>query len=212
MQHDGEARLSLLGALRLLRFKSDGIGLFSGTPEAARRSFRQTLPLLLMGMIALAMLRPVDIAPVTASEAELVLAFTATEAARGTHLGHWIGTWIAAELMKWFGFLVAVHALMRVMDHGTHFPRFVQVFNWMMVVRLMVLLVPQFLVLAGVFALEEGRGGVVIVYFLALAYQWFGYRTALEIPGSLAIALIIVETVMSVYIGSYAYSILLTYR
>ena len=58
MYRDAEPRLSLLGALRLAGFKADGVQFFKGTNAAARRSFLQVLPLMLMGFIALAMLRP----------------------------------------------------------------------------------------------------------------------------------------------------------
>jgi hypothetical protein len=202
MNRDAEPRLCLLGALRLAGFKSDGIAFFKGTKAAARRSFRQVLPLILMGFIALAMLRPI-----TALEGDtegLMMAFTATDIERGSHLGHWITTNLLAQILKWSLFLVVVRELMVVMGHGRHFARFVQVFNWMLVVRLMLILLPLFLSLLGLISIDGARLAVITVSWMALAYQWFGYRAALDIPPSLAMALIFIETIMSIMIGGFA--------
>ncbi|MAJ64999.1 MAG: hypothetical protein CL558_14505 [Alphaproteobacteria bacterium] len=202
MYRDAEPRLSLLGALRLAGFKADGVQFFKGTDAAARRSFLQVLPLMLMGFIALAMLRPLT--PFGADPDTFIMAFTATEAERGSHMAHWIGVNLLAQIVKWTLFLVVVREIMRIMEHGRYFSRFVQVFNWMLVVRMMVVLLPLFLNLIGLVTLDAARIAVITVSWMLLVYQWFGYRTALQIHWSLALALIVLETILSIMIGGFA--------
>ncbi|MEO0391624.1 MAG: hypothetical protein AAF213_00090 [Pseudomonadota bacterium] len=207
MRRDIEARSSLLGALRLAGFRADGLAFFDNSPSRARRSFRQVIPLMLMGFIAMAMLRPVSVTGADGT-AEYVMAFTALASERGSSMGFWIAMNMLAQILKWAAFLVLAFEVMRLMDQAKYFYRFVQVFNWMLVVRMMVILAPLLLVVTGMISLPAGHSAVIAVSWLALGYQWYGYRVALAIPGSLALSLILIETIMSVFISGIALGML----
>jgi hypothetical protein len=204
MRPAAEARLCLLGALRLAGFRADGIRAFANNLDAAKRSFRQVMPFMLMGFIALAMLRPTMLSGKT-----MMMAFAATDAQRGSSLGFWITLHVLAQIIKWAGFLALTREVLRLMGHDKYFPRFIQVFNWMLVVRLMVLLFPLLAVLLGLMSVDGARLTIIGVSWGVMTYQWFGYRTALEVPGSLALALVLIETILTVFVGGITLGMLI---
>lgn len=207
MRPDIEARISLLGALRLAGFRADGLGFFDNQLDRARRSFRQVLPMMLMGFIAIAMLRPISIENAD-DVTQWMMAFNATSAERGSDLGYWLIMNIAAQIVKWAAFLALTYELLRVMEHDQHFNRFIQVFNWMLVVRLTLILAPLMLHFIGLMSLGSAHLTVVAISWLIIVYQYYGYKQALDIPWHLACALVLIETVMSVFIGGITLGIL----
>ena len=207
MRSDIEARLSLLGALRLAGFRADGVRFFDNDVARTRRSFRQVLPMMLMGFIALALLRPISIDS-GEDASRWVMAFTATNAERGSDLGYWIVMNMAAQIVKWAGFLVLAYELMKVMGHGQHIHRFIQIFNWMLVVRMTAILAPLLLTVIGLITLTSAHMTVIAISWLLITYQFFAYRVALNIPWHLTLSLVMIETIMSVFIGGITLGIL----
>jgi len=94
--------------------------------------------------------------------------------------------------------------LCRALERSERYVRFIVALNWSVVLQ-MALLVPATLLAAG----EAGLPGVRHLALIAvLFYQWFITRTALDVPGLVALGAVFIDLVISVIVGAMAYSLL----
>jgi hypothetical protein len=174
-----ELSRSLYGALRLARFDPRGMDYFDLSVEGFWRSFAAVL-IVLPGYI--------------------VLVLRGLHAAAGAAAAGAMGTVLleaAGFCLKWFGYLIVVLFLGRLLGFAGNFVPFVIAYNWAGVWQILVLLAA--VLLASLFPpLAEL---VVLASLIAiLVYQWFVTRTALDCPASVAAGLVLLDFLLSVLI------------
>lgn len=179
---------ALQGALRLALFDKSGIQAFSGNAASALDSFRLAWVILPM-LAAVAWLQAQPGPEGYAYLHEMGLPDgLATRVAVLNVLG---------DLILWAGFLVVVQIFARQMGKAHFFPRFVEVYNWVLFIRLIVMSSALMLGWLGFVSLETAVFSALIIGFGLLVYQWFAYRVALDIEGALALSLLVFEIMMA---------------
>lgn len=96
-------------------------------------------------------------------------------------------------VMVWFLWPLIMVGVARWLGREGRYFRYIQAYNWAQLVSLGVKL--GVLVMAQ--AMFQGRGGVLLLFFvtvLMLVYEWFVARTALDVSGRIAAALVAANT------------------
>jgi hypothetical protein len=170
----------LRGAFRLGRGDASGLGLIEATPEGALRSF-WAAAICLPAFLAL----------------RLLSWSTAGEPTGG------VARPLAAELIgyaaAWAGFALASRPVAEVFGRRNRWPQFLAAWNYANVVQYLVLLaltVPAALGLPG--WLANGLGLAAVGY--ALWLEWFVARSALQLGGGQAVALVALDLVIGLFV------------
>ncbi len=171
-----ETTFALYGAYRLARVDPKGLFYFDATIEGFWRSFYAALLVAPAYVILLAL----DLAnrPVTAGPAKLVLV-------EGI-----------AYVISWTAFPLAMTRFARRLDRSDHYIRYIVAHNWAIVLETAVLLPAA--------AIAASAPAAVALPFLAtlaiLLYEWYIARTALEITGGQAAAVVALSVILDIII------------
>ncbi len=184
----GEMARALYGAYRLALLAPAGMGFFRNTPGAFWRSFRAALLIAPFYVVLLSMRYAVG--EVT------------------TPFGRFMVIEAIAYVIAWVAFPVMMDGLATLMDRRQHYIRCIVAYNWAAVLQNMLYLPLAMLSVSGV--LPPGSGGFLgfVILLAVMGYTWFVIRTALDIPGSRAFALVGIDFALSLLINGYAEKLL----
>ena len=172
----------LFGAWRLAHFDSSGMQYVDDTVEGFWKSFFAAV-IALPGYGALR-----AIAMVSNPEALPTASWPRT-----------VAVFAIAYVIAWTSFPVVMTVVAEILDRRDQFIRLIVAYNWSAVIQVAVLLPVAVLVAAG------GGGASVLLYFAVMAaimvYLWFIVRTALDVPGPTAAALVGLDFVINLLIN-----------
>ena len=183
-----EVATSVFGAYRLARVDASGVANIDPSPEGARQSFYAAVIVL----------------PAYA----LLLALRLDEQGTDAPFLHTVLVELIAYVVNWTAFPLALHRAAAMLDRSRNYTGAVAANNWAAVVQMAAYL--PAVVIAKLGILPEGLGsGLVFGVMLAmLAYQWFVLRTALEVSGVAAAALVMLDLFLSALIGDFSDNLL----
>lgn len=184
-----EAALSIFGAYRLARFDPTGMQYLESTPEGALRSFYAAL-IVLPGYIFLVLISQWDLLQQVS-----LLSFTLVEG-----IGY---------VVRWTAYALVMFHVARYLDRGDRYPAFLCAYNWSAVIQVTLLVLAFVLSLGKLVPDGVGEGLVVIASVGVLIYQWFITRTALQVGGFMAFALVVLDLVLTEFITGLTEAMLL---
>ena len=182
-----EAVLSLYGAWRLARLDVGGMAFFDTSLGGFWRSFYAAL----------------FVAPLYA--ALLVLNYAEDTAAA---LPRYASVEAIAYVINWFAFPLVMVVMSRVLEREERYLGYIVAYNWAAVLQSFFLMPFVMLEVSG--ALPDGLAGglVMVVLSAVLLYTWFVTRTALAIGTAVAVGVVVVDLILSLFIESFAASML----
>lgn len=171
-----EIRHNLRGAIRLAAQDTGGMAAFDTTLTGFWRSFRAAL------VVAPLFLMLVLVQHEQAEQAAGLLHFLVMEG--------------LAYTIAWFLFPVVMLSVTRWMDREENYIPLIVALNWSNVLRLGAICIAALLAVGGV--LPAGLAAIVqlVVFMWALFYEWFVIRTALDVTGGQAAALVALDLVL----------------
>lgn len=175
---------ALTGAYRLARFDRTGLEFFDRTPDGARNSFYAAVVVLPAYALLLA-IRLWD----QIGEAPLFQVLT-VEA--------------IAYVVSWTAFPLALYRIVTLMGRGERYPGALTAYNWSAVIQMTVYLPVMVLSATGLLPEMLSEGLVFGVMMAMLTYQWFVLRTALDLSGLAAAALVLVDLFLSAMITDFS--------
>lgn len=179
---------SVFGAYRLARFDPAGLNHIDRTPEGALKSFAAALIVL----PAYALLMALRLA---GQEVEAPLAQIAVVE-------------LIAYVVNWTAFPLALHRAAAMLGRPARWSGAVAANNWAAVVQMAAYLPAVALSKLGLLPDGLGSGLVFGVMLAMLVYQWFVLRTALEVSGPAAAALVMLDLFLSALIGDFSDNLL----
>jgi len=179
---------ALYGAYRLARFDAAGLTFLDATPGGFWKSFFAAVLVAPLYAVLLAVRLRADLPDVT------VARFLAIES--------------IAYVIGWVLFPLVMAAVARLIDRERHYIRYIVAYNWASVWQNAIYLPVAILAVAG--TLTGGAGGLLALGALVvvLVYAWFVARTALDIPGPLAVPLVALDVVLGVMLNGFAESMI----
>ncbi|WP_431856288.1 hypothetical protein [Azospirillum sp.] len=179
---------SVFGAYRLARFDPAGLQFIDRTPEGALKSFYAAV-LVLPAYALLLAIRLID-QGIEAPLMQVVLV-------EGI-----------AYVVNWTAFPLALHRVAALLDRSGRYSGAVAANNWAAVVQMGAYL--PAVVLSKIGLLPDGVGSALVfgVMLAMMTYQWFVLRTALEVNGPTAAALVMLDLFLSALIGDFADNLL----
>lgn len=178
-----EAAYSLFGAYRMAMLDPSGMQYFDRTPEGALRSFYAAL-LALPGYALLLILR-------------------LWPEMQATPLPRFVAVEGIAYIVSWTAFALTMVHVTRFLDRADRYVGFLCAYNWSAVIQT-ALYVPTVVIAEIALPGALGDGLVLGVMMAMLAYQWFIARTALEVGGGIAAAIVMLDLVFSIMINGVA--------
>lgn len=175
---------SVFGAYRLARFDPTGLQYMDRTREGAWKSFYAAVIVL----------------PAWA----LLLAIRLWDQVQDTPLVQVAAVEAIAYVISWTAFPVLMHSITRMLDRSARYMDFVCAYNWSSVVQMAVYLPVVVLAATGLLPPALSESLVFAVMLAMLTYQWFVMRTALDIAGVTAAALVLVDLFLSALITDVA--------
>ncbi len=175
---------ALTGAYRLARFDPSGLSCFDRTPDGALASFFAAvlvLPAYAL-LLAIRLWGQVDDSP--------ILQVLTVES--------------IAYVVSWTAFPLALHRILTLLGKAERFPGAVTAYNWSAVIQMAVYLPVMILSASGLLPGFLSEGLVLGVMMAMLTYQWFVLRTALDLSGLVAAALVMVDLFLSAMITDLA--------
>lgn len=179
-----EAVNALYGAYRLARFDAGGMTYFEATVGGFWRSFSAA----------------VFVAPLFAMLLALRYAGGQVEA----HPVRFIVVEAIAYVVSWVAFPLAMAWLVRLFDRQERYIGYIVAYNWASVLQ-------NFAYLPLAMAIEvagPSAGSIqalgMVVLTLILVYSWFIVRTALDVPASTAVGLVILDLTLSLLVSMVA--------
>lgn len=179
-----EAVYSLFGAYRLAFLDRAGMQYFERTPAGALRSF-YAAAFVLPGYILLVLIRLWD-------------------RLGAVPLPRLVAVEGISYVVSWTGYALLMYHVARFLDRETRYVDFLCAYNWSSVIQMAVYL-PAVL-LAEAVLLPPGVGDVLVlvVTVAVLAYQWFIARTALDLSGGMAVSVVLIDVILSMFITGIA--------
>jgi hypothetical protein len=179
----GETANALYGVYRLARLDTGGMGFFRNTPGAFWRSFKVAF----------------IIAPFYAGL--LAMRYAMGEVASPPL--HFMVIESISYAIAWLAFPVIIDPLCRAMGKGDKYIRFIVAYNWVALFQNMLYLPLAMMLVTNV--LPQGSGGFLglIVLLVIMGYTWFIAKTALEISGAQAAAIVAIDFTLSLLINGY---------
>ncbi len=180
-----EITRALYGTWRLARLDRTGMTWFEATPEGFWRSF-----------FAFAIVAP--------GYAVLKLVEHSSEAALAASLPRILVVDAIAYVVQIVAFPLAMIFLCRAYGRSDRYIGFIVALNWSVVLQL-ALLVPTTLFAASQVA-SAGFGDTLALtaVIAVLFYQWFITRTALDVPGMIALGAVVVDLVIGKIVSNLA--------
>ncbi|SMH57823.1 hypothetical protein [Azospirillum agricola] len=175
---------ALTGAYRLARFDRSGMDLIDRTPEGALASFYAAV-VVLPGYALLLAIRLWD----QVGDTPLLQVLTVES---------------IAYVVSWTAFPLALHRIALLMGKAERYPGAVAAYNWSSVIQMTVYLPVMVLSATGLLPAFLAEGLVFGVMMAMLTYQWFVLRTALDLSGLAAAALVMVDLFLSATITDFA--------
>jgi len=176
--------VALTGACRLARFDRSGLELFDRTPEGALNSFYAAVIVL----------------PAYA----LLLTIRLWGQVEDTPLLQVLTVEAIAYVVGWTAFPLVLHRLAALMGKTDRYPGTVAAYNWSSVVQIAVYLPVIVLSASGLLPSTLSEGLVFGVMMAMLTYQWFVLRTALDLSGLAAAALVMLDLFLSATITGFS--------
>jgi hypothetical protein len=174
-----EVLRSLYGAWRLARADVTGMQHFNFSVEGFWRSFFAAI-IVAPGYALLVVQRTLD-------------------REEGYELGSTVVVESIAYLAAWAAFPLAAVVLTQLLGLGRHYVELIVAVNWSAVLQIAAFLAAVALSLI----LPEGLGALLLaaVTGTLMLYQWFVMRTALQTTGGVALALVLVDLLLSAVIN-----------
>jgi hypothetical protein len=174
-----EVLRSLYGAWRLARADVTGMHHFNLSVEGFWRSFFAAI-IVAPGYALLVVQRTLD-------------------REEGSELGSTVVVESIAYLAAWAVFPLAAVVLTQLLGLGRHYVELIVAVNWSAVLQIAAFLAAVALSLI----LPEGLGALLLAIVTAtlMLYQWFVMRTALQTTGGVALALVLVDLLLSAVIN-----------
>jgi hypothetical protein len=186
---------ALYGSYRLAWLDESGYDFFDISTEGFWRSF--TAIILIAPFFVLFALAEFQMAGVLTAEG------AGAVVDRPNYGGHLLGL-----ALQWFGFPLIMAVIARLLDLTANYARFIIVSNWASLPLVAVLFAPIALYIIGILGPESAATFNLFLIAPVLLYRWFVARTALEIPGSLAVAIVAFEFVFSMLTLNIALTLL----
>ncbi|HER27238.1 MAG TPA: hypothetical protein ENI69_09025 [Rhodospirillales bacterium] len=179
----GEVLNSLYGAYRLARMDPHGLSFFNNTEEGFWNSFKAAAVILPLFLVLTAVRYTVD--DIDSS----LLRYFFIE--------------MIAYVVGWVAFPVLIPRICAQLQRTHHYMRFIIAYNWSAVLQ-NALYIP--IVLFSITGLLPGGGGffVLMAMIAIIVYSWFITKTALDIPGPVAAAIVVFDLFISFTINMYA--------
>lgn len=176
--------MALTGAYRLARFDRSGLELIDRTPEGALNSFYAAVVVLpaYALLLAIRLWGQVDDSPLL----QLLTVESIT------------------YVVSWTAFPLALHRIVTLMGRAERFPGAVAAYNWSSVIQMAVYLPVMVLSVSGLLPSFLSDGLVFGVMMAMLTYQWFVLRTALDLSGLAAAALVMIDLFLSATITDFS--------
>ena len=172
--------MALNGAYRLARFDRSGLELFDRSPEGALNSFYAAVVVL----------------PVYA----LLLAIRLWGQVDDTPMLQILTVESIAYVVSWTAFPLALHRIAGLMGRAERYPGALTAYNWSAVIQMAVYAPVMVLSATGLLPSALSEGLVFGVMMAMLTYQWFVLRTALDLSGLAAAALVMIDLFLSAVI------------
>ena len=127
----------------------------------------------------------------------LALAFVASDNPATAGPGRILAVYTLSYIIGWAAFPVVMAGVVDLLDKRDRYIHYIVGFNWAITVQVMVFL--PVAVLFAVFGLNAFTGLLNLAALMAVAtYAWFIARTGLGVPGSTAVAIVVLDLVISV--------------
>ncbi len=179
-----EITRALYGTWRLARLDRTGMTWFEASPEGFWRSFF-AFAIVAPGYVVLMFIEPSKVAVATSVPRILVVESIS----------------YVAQIVA---YPLAMLYLCRAHGRWDRYIGFIVALNWSEVLQ-MALLVPTALLVAS----EAVPSGIhLLAYIAVLFYQWFIVRTALDVPGVIAVGAVMLKIVIELVIAFTAYDLL----
>ncbi len=176
-----ETTFALYGAYRLARVDPKGLFYFDATIEGFWRSFYAALLVAPAYVILLAL--DLGDRPATAGPVKLVLV-------EGI-----------AYVISWTAFPLAMVRFARRLDRSHHYIRYIVAQNWANVLE-----IALFLPVAAIAAGSAAVALPLLAWIAVLVYEWYVARTALEITGGQAAAVVALSVILNFIITLFSES------
>jgi hypothetical protein len=188
MPKAGEIATSLYGAWRLAHLDAGGMRYFGTSVEAFWGSFFAAIIVGPFFSILMVMRFELGLVETTAER------FVAVEA--------------IAYVIAWVVFPYIMLGIARLLERDEHYVRFIVAYNWAAVLQNALYMPIVALTITGAMppALASALG--LITLAVILFYTWFITRTALDIAGPAAVAIVLLDLILSIFVDAYADSIL----
>lgn len=176
------------GAFLLARGRADGVLLMEESPQGAARSF-WAAAICLPAFLALrffAWAFPMDPPPAVLGEEVGLLRPLVAE--------------LLGYAVAWMGFALASLPLAQSWGCGSRWPRFLCAWNWSNVVQYLVLLGVAAVSMLGL-SMAAGQALGLVALGYALWLEWFAARSALQVSGARAAALVAVDLGIGLFLG-----------
>ena len=179
-----EVVFAFYGAWRLALLDAGGISYFGTTSDAFWRSFFAAI--IIAPFFAVVMALRYGLGMVEVDPAR----FVAVEA--------------IAYVTGWLAFPYVMLSIARLLDRDEHYVRFIVAYNWAAVLQ-NVLYMP-IICLARIGALPDAMSATLqfVALLVILFYTWFITRTALDIGGPAAVAIVLFDLILGIFINVYA--------
>jgi hypothetical protein len=168
---------ALYGAFRLARFDADGMTYLDQTVGACWRSFFAAV--LVLPLYATLLVAQFATGQVAADG----FRFAVVEA--------------IAYVIGWLLFPVAMATVAPMMGRNERYVGFIVAYNWASVWQNTVILPIAILGTVGILPAPGGEFLSLVAFCYVLAYGWFVARTALDVPGSWAAGLVVLDLFLS---------------
>lgn len=183
-----EVSRSIYGAVRLARWDASGHEMFERTPEGALRSF-----------FAAAIVAPAYL---------ILLLLRYADMPEGIAFGPFMLAEAIAYAITWTAFPLVAWHLSLFFRRRDRYPGFLAAYNWSSVVQMTVYLPVIALGEAELLPQALSEGIAMVATLLMLAYQWFILRTGLAIGGAMALGLLLLDVLISIFVSGMADTIM----
>lgn len=184
----GETIRALYGAYRLARFDAGGMQYFDASLDGFWKSFFAAVIIAPLYFLLL-MLR----FQAGGSDAALPRFFSAEA---------------IAYVIAWVLFPLLMLSIAKVLDREKNYLGYIIAYNWANVLQNGIYLPVAILAQTGVIPPDAGSALGLMLLLAILVYSWFIARTALDIPGPAAAALVALDLILGILVNGFAESMI----
>ncbi len=184
-----EITRALYGAWRLARLDRTGMTWFEATPEGFWRSF-----------FAFVIVAP--------GYAVLKLVEHNSEATLAASVPHILVVDTIAYVVQIFAYPLAMLFLCRAYGRSDRYIGFIVALNWSVVLQMAVLVPTRLFAASQAMSVAFGDFLAFFAVIAVLFYQWFITRTALDVPGMIALGALLVDLLIGKIVSDVAFGLL----